>query len=109
MGLNVFLPEQLQRHALASQLPVDHVAIRLDSLRRRWRRSWRQNALFELILFQWLCCSPIKASRSSELKVLRNRAEADAERAMYLSVREIARPLQAEHFFDSAHGCPVSR
>lgn len=53
--------------------------------------------------------SPIEACRGGELKVLRERPEADAEHALYLSVREIACPLQSEHFLDSAHGRPVSR
>jgi hypothetical protein len=99
----------LQRHALASQLLVDHVAIQLDPLRRRWRRSRRQDAPLKLILFPGLGPSPIEACLGGELKVLRNRFEADAERALYLSVREVGCPLQAEHFLDSAHDRPVSR
>jgi hypothetical protein len=99
----------LQRHAFAAQFPVDHVAIWLDPLRRRRRRSRRQDAPLKLILFQWFGRSPIEPRGSGELKVLGDRPEADTERALYLSVREIACPLQAEHFFDSAHGRPVSR
>lgn len=54
MGLNVFLPEQLQRHALAAQFPVDHLAIRLNPLRRLRvrRRSRLQGAPLKLIVFQ---------------------------------------------------------
>jgi hypothetical protein len=86
VGTQRTLPEQLQRYALALQLPVDHIAMRLDPLRRRRRRSRRQNAPLKLVLFQWLGRSPIEACRGGELQVLRNRREADAERALYLSV-----------------------
>jgi hypothetical protein len=95
MGLDVLLPEQLQRHALAPQFPVNYVVIRLDPLGRRGRRRQRQDASLKFVFFQRFDRRPVQSSRRGKLKILRDRPQTDAERALHLSVREIACPLQA--------------
>lgn len=65
MGLDVFFPEQLQSHALTSQLPVNHAAIRLDTFCRNRRRRGQQHTPLELSLFHRLRHCPVKAGRGS--------------------------------------------
>ncbi|MCY1252267.1 hypothetical protein D9M68_58240 [compost metagenome] len=108
--LQVFLPQQLQCHALAAQLAMQVGVVRRHPPARAVGRPLRaEQPLLQRILVQAVRLRPIQPRCLRHRRVLRNGANTHTRRPSDLPVRKATRPLQAKHFLDLAHGHPVGR
>lgn len=109
VSLDVLLPEQLPRHALAAQVAMHYRVIRLDPP-GRGRGFLRQvQPDLELVVGQRFDSSPVESCRAGACSVCRDGADANADRAADLAVRQAARPLQPQYFLQFAHAHPMCR
>ena len=99
--LNVLLPQQHQRHALATQLLVDEPVIGQDKAALRGNTA--DQPLMQLRLVHGLNLFPAQARGTGQARVLGDDALGDAQGDGYSFIGEIAYVFETQNVLDIAH------
>jgi hypothetical protein len=107
--LDVFFPQQLQRHVRAPQLAVNDRIGRFDTPGRRALIGWQAQPGLKLVVGQRLDARPVQIGRACARCICRDGTHADTRCPADLAVRQAAHPLQPQDFFQFAHAHPMCR
>ena len=107
MSVQIFQPQQPQRHAAPAQLLLDRFPIRQRTTRMACVGG-REQAMIEVLLAQLRRGLPVQASRRGAVEIFLHGRARDPNAARYRRIAQPQPPFEPKHLLDPPHRHPRS-